>query len=268
MHGLHGEYPGDGFVLDLPTNLTGAQTRLAELQSWQWIDERTRAFIIELSTLNHNVNTFVHSRILFEFPATGGGVLSQEAFPFRALQLSLPLMFVDDLSGNFVYFVETTALHIMLFSYMCFLMYKNGAEYFMYFWSIVDCIIVLIFLILIISMFATFGAVSSMPQMAPEVIADPEAFFPIGHIVPKLEYSSSTLAALGLMCWVKILKYFSLIVIFEAVSILSLEFAQSLLLKLFDGFDFLRDASLPPQLMPLLGFVNKQATFGLQDRLP
>lgn len=35
-------YPGDGFLLDMGLNLTGAKTRLRELQYWKWLDDRTR----------------------------------------------------------------------------------------------------------------------------------------------------------------------------------------------------------------------------------
>ncbi|CAJ1412524.1 unnamed protein product [Effrenium voratum] len=76
--GRYATYPGDGFVMDLGLNMTGGQTRLRELQYWQWVDSRTRAFIIELNTINPNVNSFVHSRILFEFPAAGGVLIRQE----------------------------------------------------------------------------------------------------------------------------------------------------------------------------------------------
>eukprot|EP00913_Durusdinium_trenchii_P014894 g13969.t1 len=136
--GRYATYPGDGFVMDLGLNLTGGQTRLQELQSWSWLDDRTRAFIIELNTINPNVNSFVHSRILFEFPAAGGVLIRQEAFPFRAVQLSLALMAADDFGGSFVYLVLTCGFSLLFAIYNIWLIYKNGARFFTYFWSNVD----------------------------------------------------------------------------------------------------------------------------------
>ena len=43
-----------------------------ELEAWAWIDHRTRAVILEYTTLNINVNVMVHNRLLFEIPPTGG----------------------------------------------------------------------------------------------------------------------------------------------------------------------------------------------------
>mmetsp|Transcript_26106 Transcript_26106/g.53687 ORF Transcript_26106/g.53687 Transcript_26106/m.53687 type:complete len:663 (+) Transcript_26106:3-1991(+) len=242
MSGLHGEYPGDGFVYDVATNISGAQTRLDELKAWQWIDFRTRAFIIELNTLNPNVNVFVHSRILFEFPATGGVVAKQEAYPFRASQLSLSMMYSDDPQGVFIYFVLTASMHLMLLCYVIFLLYKNGLQYFMYFWSIVDVIILFFFVIEVSSMTGVFGVAESMPSLDPEVIGDPEMFFPIGSLVPEMEYSASILSFLGLISWIKILKYFSLIGLFQGYvrvierCIINLIFFSGLLFVVLFGF--------------------------------
>lgn len=213
-HGRHGVYPGDGFFIDMPLNQSGAATRLRELQEWQWLDGRTRAFIIEFNTLNPNVNIFVNSRILFEFPATGGMTAKQEAFPFRALMLSLPLMATDDFTGTFLFFVCTSAMHLMLFLYITFLVYKNGLQFFKYFWSICDCCILVMFIILVATYIAIFTEAAGEPNFLPDVIADPEMFFPAGHLVPKLEFSASIMAILGLLSWLKIIKYFSLVHIF------------------------------------------------------
>lgn len=67
MDGTHGTYPGSGFILDLPLNLTGAQTRLTELNNWAWLDDRTRAVVIEINTYNANLNLFVNTRMLLSF---------------------------------------------------------------------------------------------------------------------------------------------------------------------------------------------------------
>lgn len=211
MVGFQAEYPGDGFYFDLPMNLTAAKQLLTELEEWQWLDMRSRALIVEFNALNPNVNIFVHSRLLFEFPATGGLLMRHEAFPFRALQLSLPLMATDEGGTVFAWFILTTAMHWSAIWYVVYLMRKNGLRYFTYFWSWADMIIIILFLVYFGIMLDTFTAAAREPTLQPEVIGDMEVFFPIGHLVPKLEASNGVLAWLGLMAWLKILKYFSLV---------------------------------------------------------
>jgi len=208
--GKYAVYPGDGFVLDLALNKSGAVTRFHELQAWNWIDERTRAVIIEMNTLNPNVNSFVHSRILFEFPAAGGVFIRQEAFPFRAVQLSLALMAADDFGGSFLYFVMSTGLSILFGAYTGWLIYKNGMRFFFYFWSIVDVLGLLLNFILLMQKVAIFMEADTMPNLHPEVIQNPEMFYPIGNLVPTMEQVVGMQAMLGLITWLRVLKYLTL----------------------------------------------------------
>jgi hypothetical protein len=215
MIGYHGVYPGDGFFVDVALNLTQAQEHLKELSEWQWLDKRTRAFVVEVTTLNPNVNIFVHNRILFEFPNTGGVIARREAFAFRSLMLSLELMGTDDFSGVFLYFSLTCGMCLVLFIYVVWLLTKNGVHYFQYFWSIVDLVILLLFSTLVGVYFTIFADASSEPNLQPEIMADPEMFFPVGRLVPNLEFAERVLAGLGLLAWLRILKYFSLIGMFH-----------------------------------------------------
>lgn len=212
--GYHGTYPGNGFVLDLPLNLTGAQARMKELEEWSWLDFRTRAVIIELNTLTPNVNIFVNTKLLFEFPATGGIYIKQEVTSFRSFMMSLALVATDDAGGTFTLLILTTALFIMMSLYTLFLLVKNGPLFFTYFWSVVDLIILLLYVILIGMTFNRISACEREPNLQPEVLADPEMFFPIGKFTGDLELSNSIMALLGLLVWFKVLKYFSLSGIF------------------------------------------------------
>lgn len=211
MAGRHGTYPGSGFVIDLPNNISGAQTRLKELQNWAWLDVRSRAVIVEINTFNPNVNLFTNARIIFEFPATGGCIVRLEGDAFKAIQLSLQLSASDDVSGSFTYLVLTCAFHVMLLVYCIFLLYRNGTRYFRYFWTYFDIgILVTFFVMFFINMYI-FSAFNSMPQMQPEVISDPEMFYPIGQMVPSISLSQEIMSWMSLLAWIKILKYLSLI---------------------------------------------------------
>jgi hypothetical protein len=207
--GQTASYPGDGFYFDLPLNKTGAQTRVLELREWKWLDKRTRAVIIEYSTLSPNVNVLVHNRMLFEFPATGGLISRHEAFPFRTVNLSLSLMQVDD-TLSFACLLMTCSLHLVFFVYFAFLLYQNGFAFFLYFWSWIDLGIIVFFLMCVSTNLSIWAKAATMPDLAPETIGDPEMFFPIGHLVPRIELASGLLSILGLLSWLKVLKYFTL----------------------------------------------------------
>lgn len=214
MKGLHGTYPGDGFFFDIPQNISGAQTRLKELEAWTWIDHRTRAVILEYTTLNINVNVMVHNRLLFEIPPTGGVSTKYEVFGFRVLQISLSLLASDNLS-LFRLIILSSALHFLLFAYTCWLIKQNGKRFFTYFWALCDMMILGIFITLSFIYMNIFSKAAYEPYLAPDTIGDPEMFFPIGHLVPDLELSTEILAVHGLVAWFKVLKYFTLISTFH-----------------------------------------------------
>lgn len=207
--GEHGTYPGDGFYFDFPMNLTGSQVRLQELKAWDWLDVRTRGVVIELSVLNPNTNIFVHNNFLFEFPATGGIVKRHEAYAFQTLQLSLSLMATDDVM-TFAYLVITCSFHFLLFSYTVFMLYKNGASYFSYFWSSVDFAILIFFFSSVSTNLAVYYKAYLLPELAPDVLGDPEMFFTIGHLIRDIELANSFMGVLGVLAWLKVLKYFTL----------------------------------------------------------
>jgi len=240
--GRYATYPGDGFVLDLALNLTGAQTRLRELQYWKWLDDRTRAFMIELNTINPNVNSFVHSRILFEFPAAGGVLIRQEAFPFRAVQLSLALMAADDFAGSFVYLVLTCGFSLLFAIYNVWLIYKNGVRFFTYFWSNVDLLSLLVCALMLGLKIQIFQVADTLPNLTPDVISDPEMFYPVGFLVPNMELVMGLQALLGLITWLRVMKYLTLsrtflpfVRVFERCFIALIKYSALLSVSLF-GF--------------------------------
>lgn len=47
--GQHATYPGSGFYFDLPLNRTTAVHMVAALREWDWVDEATRAIILEMT---------------------------------------------------------------------------------------------------------------------------------------------------------------------------------------------------------------------------
>lgn len=217
MQGKIAVYPGDGFMFDYNStqNRTEAADIVDELEVWEYLDKRTRALIIEISTLTPNVNIFVHNRILFEFTSVGRLFKKHDAFAFKAVQLSFNLMRQDN-QVAFTCLIFAFAAHIFLFAYMCFLLFQNGKLYFLHFWSYIDMLIILFFAFYFVTLFKVVGDAAELPNLAPEVLGDPDMFFPIGHLVADMEFAENALAAHSFLIWIKILKYLTLLSTLQA----------------------------------------------------
>lgn len=78
-------YSGDGgYIVDLGLNKTAAREILSNLKKNLWINRGTRVVFIDFTTYNPNINLFVVSKLIAEFPATGGMLTSWQ---FRTLSL-------------------------------------------------------------------------------------------------------------------------------------------------------------------------------------
>jgi hypothetical protein len=148
----------------------------------------------------------------------------------------------DDFGGVFLFFALTSGMHALLLAYATFLIVKNGFRYFTYVWSIVDLAILLLFSIYVCTNIVIFTEAAWEPSLQPEIIADSEVFFPIGNVVSSLEAGNRALALLGLISWIKVLKYFSLsstfhplVRVLERCLVNLLKFAALFLIVLF-GF--------------------------------
>eukprot|EP01006_Ploeotia_vitrea_P041182 TRINITY_DN66490_c3_g8_i1.p1 TRINITY_DN66490_c3_g8~~TRINITY_DN66490_c3_g8_i1.p1 ORF type:complete len:1068 (-),score=605.24 TRINITY_DN66490_c3_g8_i1:683-3847(-) len=65
-------YPGSGYVVDLPLDLTNATKKLEQLFNDSWIDLSTRLVLVDYQTYNPAVNLHFMGRLAFEMPASGG----------------------------------------------------------------------------------------------------------------------------------------------------------------------------------------------------
>ncbi|CAF0799781.1 unnamed protein product [Brachionus calyciflorus] len=70
--GLAGTYPPNGFMINLGLYKSESLEILEDLKMNKWIDEFTRAIIIDFTVYNGNVNLFNQLRLVIEFPPTGG----------------------------------------------------------------------------------------------------------------------------------------------------------------------------------------------------
>ncbi len=63
----HESYSGNGYVYEFRGRLNDLQSNLSRLHQLQWIDNRTRAVIIQLNLYNLNVELFTFVTFLIEF---------------------------------------------------------------------------------------------------------------------------------------------------------------------------------------------------------
>ena len=85
MWGQISTYSGEGgYIVDLGLSKEGAAAKISHLKQNLWIDRGTRVIFVDFTTYNPNINLFVVTKLIAEFPATGGLVTSWQ---FRTLSL-------------------------------------------------------------------------------------------------------------------------------------------------------------------------------------
>ncbi|CAF4193018.1 unnamed protein product, partial [Adineta steineri] len=81
--GDYGSYEGGGYVYEFRGRLSDLQSNVSQLHTLGWIDNQTRAVIIELSLYNPNAQLFTSVIFLTEFLSTGGIYLSSRFEPMN-----------------------------------------------------------------------------------------------------------------------------------------------------------------------------------------
>ena len=85
MWGQISTYSGEGgYIVDLGLSKEAAAAKIDHLKKNLWIDRGTRVVFADFTTYNPNINLFVVTKLITEFPATGGVVTSWQ---FRTLSL-------------------------------------------------------------------------------------------------------------------------------------------------------------------------------------
>jgi len=237
LSGSIASYPGDGFMVDLPVNNSESVIMMNDLQEWRWIDRATRAVIIELTTLNTNVNIIVNTRIVFEFGAAGSVLSTVDSYAAQVLfftpstkpgaplsvfmfQLFLFMLFLgytgwlswliwrtcaNYLGEPFFHWVKVTP------KWEIFCHVVRTMKYFCsYGWNLVDTSIVIMFYIYMGLRMDTYAAVSAEPNLTPDVIGHPEKFMPFARVMVPLINSNFVLSVMAFTIWVKLFKYLCL----------------------------------------------------------
>jgi hypothetical protein len=227
-------YDGDGFMWDMPWNATDSRTMLGDLHHWGWLDPATRAVIVELSTLNTNVNVIVNSRLIFEFGPTGA-VIGSVKTTGGLVTLFTPSTSTQQGVSIFAMQFVLLFLFFLYTAYACWLMVKTcknfvgdkplkylkkqnlggkiafffntAYHYLRYAWNLVDLTIITLFYVHMVLRINTYLAIQSEPNMMPAVIGHPEKFMPFSRVMFTLTYSNNLLSLLAMIVWVKLFKY-------------------------------------------------------------
>jgi len=70
--GNHATYGSGGYVYQFRGRVSNLESNLSQLHQLGWIDDKTRAVIIQCTLYNPNVQMFTSVTLLVEFLSTGG----------------------------------------------------------------------------------------------------------------------------------------------------------------------------------------------------
>ncbi|ESN99578.1 hypothetical protein HELRODRAFT_84161, partial [Helobdella robusta] len=123
-------YKGGGYVFNFYCNPQKSLRKLADLQSNNWLDVKTRALLVEFTVYNGNANLFGSVIMLLEFLSNGMPVVSQEVKVFKiSSYVGAFGIIVAIFQVIYVGFVIYFLVHIIN------LMRKQKREYFRSFWN-------------------------------------------------------------------------------------------------------------------------------------
>ncbi|UJR25703.1 hypothetical protein I4U23_007054 [Adineta vaga] len=128
--GDHETYGGGGYTYELRGRLSDLRSNLSELHRLGWIDNRTRAVIIQMTLYNPNVDVFIFTTFLLEFLSTGG------IHPTARFE---PLNFYAFTS---IFQLICTILYLIMIIYLMYIEIRSMIElkmnYFRRFWSYIE----------------------------------------------------------------------------------------------------------------------------------
>lgn len=133
MKAIYKTYKGGGYVVSLGRTYDRAKSLLEDLRSQNWLDQLTRAVMIDFSLYNANVNLFVAVTLSFEMTSMGSVIQDYQIKIFRLY---------DHIGGYgiivylfeflFVAFTIYSAIHETL------LIIKQRRAYFDKFWNVIS----------------------------------------------------------------------------------------------------------------------------------
>ena len=111
-------YVSSGFVIDLPVQQDLALQTVEELKQNRWIDEQTRAVVIDFSSYNSNIKLLIVTQILVEWYPTGSIFSKMSVKPMATLSSETDVE------------VATLVLEVFLATYLFFYLLNEIGEFY------------------------------------------------------------------------------------------------------------------------------------------
>ena len=77
---INNRYPGSGYAVLVPNNLSSSLQLLQQLETQKWLDFQTRVLFIEFNLFNPNLNLLSSFQAMVEFPLSGGALTSHQTY--------------------------------------------------------------------------------------------------------------------------------------------------------------------------------------------
>ncbi|CAF4229923.1 unnamed protein product, partial [Rotaria sp. Silwood2] len=149
LKAIYKTYKGGGYVVSLGRTYEKARSLIETLRSDTWLDQLTRAVIIDFSLYNANVNLFVAVTLSFEMTSMGSIIQDYQIKIFRLY---------DHIGGYgiLVYLFELLFVIFTIYSsvHEILLLIKQKREYFNKFWNVIS-FITAVFSITVMIMYGT-----------------------------------------------------------------------------------------------------------------
>ncbi|XP_021344638.1 polycystin-2-like, partial [Mizuhopecten yessoensis] len=89
-NGVHEMYGPGGYYMDIGPKQSAAVRSVAELKTYDWIDQNTRAVFVSFMAYNGNTNLFSYVNVIFELPPLTGitttfNIVSANLYPYNTV---------------------------------------------------------------------------------------------------------------------------------------------------------------------------------------
>ncbi|KAL6079690.1 Calcium ion binding [Balamuthia mandrillaris] len=186
-----------GYEVTLDTRDANATfTKLTELYENNWIDEMTRAVVIEFTVYNPNINLFSVVRIMWDMPRGGIVYPSSQFFTVKLLRYPFHMFFF--LSMEIVIGIWVTVYVLIEIKEVI----VEKRQYFLNGWNAVDVLMYVSFVVLAIFRFIEVGIVSSLDWEA-----DDTDYVSFQRLARYRNYQFHVIALILVLGWAKLLKF-------------------------------------------------------------
>jgi hypothetical protein len=210
------EYPADGFMFDLPADRKEARVMLQDLWDWEWIDQSTRAVVIEMTVLNTNTNVIQNTRIFFELGATGAVRPGIRMNAFRVMFTTWAFNEGAEMSV-FITQMIVFFMFVAMITYQAWLIKRTGVKFFQYGWNLLDLVNIALWIVYVMLRVQAIRDVEAEETLDPYTIGHPHVFSAFSRHMVALTTANQVLSILSLCVYIKILKYLPMVSYFRTL---------------------------------------------------